>query len=94
MQFIIIVIIISTKNKRTSIKELSEREDIIIKKAKKGGAVVIVDEKDYTKEDRQLGSTKNYRKLQEDPTTTNIKLVNDTIARFKKEKLINEKVAN
>ena len=75
-------------------KELSEREDIIITKADKGGAVVIVDVKDYIKEaERQLNNTENYRKLQEDPTATNMKLVNDTIERFKKQKLINEKVA-
>ena len=69
-----------TKNKRTSMKELSEREDIIISKANKGGAVVIVDVKDYIKEAKQqLNSTENYRKLQEDPTAANMKLVNDTI---------------
>ena len=84
-----------TINERTSMKELSEREDIIITKADKGGAVVIVDVKDYIKEaERQLNNTENYRKLQEDPTATNMKLVNDTIERFKKQqKLINEKVA-
>ena len=69
-------------------KELSEREDIIISKADKGGAVVIVDVTDYIKEaERQLNNTENYRKLQEDPSATNMKLVNDTIERF------NEKVA-
>ena len=83
-----------TKNERTSIKELSEREDIIITKADKGAAVVIVDVKDYIKEaERQLNNTENYRKLQKDPTATNMKLVNDAIGRFKKQKLINEKVA-
>ena len=83
-----------TKNERTSMKELSEREDIIITKADKGSAVVIVDVKDYIKEpERQLNNSENYRKLQEDPTATNMKLVNDTIERFKKQKLINEKVA-
>ena len=57
-----------TKNERTSMKELSEREDIIITKADKGGDVVIVDVKDYIKEaERQLNNTENYRKLQEDP---------------------------
>ena len=39
-----------TKNERTSMKELSEREDIVITKDDKGGAVVIVDVKDYIKE--------------------------------------------
>ena len=59
-------------------KELSEREDIIITKASKGGAVVIMDVKDYIKEtERQLNNTENFKKLQEDPTATNMKLVND-----------------
>ena len=31
-----------TKSKRTSMKELSEQEDIIITKADKGGAAVII----------------------------------------------------
>ena len=53
-----------TINEGTSMKELSEREDIIITKADKGGAVVIVDVKDYIKEaERQLNNTENYRKL-------------------------------
>ena len=83
-----------TKNERTSMKELSEREDIIITKSDKDNAVVIVYIKDYIKEaERQLSNTENYRKLQEDPTATNMKLVNDAIERFKKQKLINEKVA-
>ena len=52
-----------------------------------------MDVKDYIKEaERQLNNTDNYRKLQEDPTATNTKLVNDMIERFKKQKLVNEKV--
>ena len=67
---------------------------IKITKADKGGAVVIVGVKDYIKEaERQLNNAKNYRKLQEDPTATNMKLVNDTIERFKNQKLLNQKVA-
>ena len=46
----------------------------------------------YIKEaERQLNNTKNYRKLQEHPTATNMKLINDTVKRLKKQKLINEK---
>ena len=48
------------KSERTSIKELSEREDIIIVKADKGGVVVIVDVKNYIKEaEPQLNITEN-----------------------------------
>ena len=32
--------------------------------------------------------------MNKDPTTTNVKLVNDTIQRFKKEKLLKEKIAD
>ena len=39
-----------TKNKRTSMKELSEREVNAITKTDKGGAVVIVDVKNNIKE--------------------------------------------
>ena len=75
-------------------KELSERKDNKITKAGKGGAVVFVDVKDYIKEaERQLNNTENYRKRQEDLAATNMKLVNDTIERLKKQKLINEKYA-
>ena len=81
------------KRKDIGMKKLSEREDIIITKADKGGAIVIVGVKDYIKETEwQLNNTKNYRKLQEDPTTTNMILVNDTIERIKNQKLINQKV--
>ena len=85
---------ILTKSEKTSMKELSEQEDIIITKAEKGAAIVIVDVKDYIKEaERQLNNTENYSKRQEDLAATNMKLVNDTIERLKKQKLINEKVA-
>ena len=84
----------STKTESTSIKELSERKDTISTKADKGGAVVIVGVKDYIREaEQQLKNNKNYRKLQEEPKATYIKLVNDTIERFQKQKLINQKVA-
>ena len=68
-------------------EELSEREDIIINKADKVGAVVIVVVKEYIKEaEQQLNNTSNYKKLQVDPK-------NYTTERFKKQKLINQKVA-
>ena len=74
------------KSERASMKELSERKDNKITKAGKGGAVVFVDLKDYIKEaERQLNNTENYKKLQEDPTATSIKLGNDSIERFKKQ---------
>ena len=54
-----------------------------------------MDVKDYINEaHRQLNNKNHYKTLNKDPTTTNAKLVNDTIQRFKKEKLHKEKIAD
>ena len=74
-------------------KELSERKDIIINKANKVGATFIVAVKEYIKAGQQPHNTNNYKKLHEDPTTTNMKLLTYAKERFKKQKLINQKVA-
>ena len=42
----------------------------------------------------QLKNKDHYEKLNKDPRTTNAKLVNDTIQRFTKEKLLKEKDEN
>ena len=61
----------------------------------KGGAVVIMGVNDYIREaKRQLNDSKNYKVISKDPTITNNELVNQTIDTFKKEQLINEKIAN
>ena len=82
-----------SKGGRIAKKELSDHTDIIITKVNKGGAVVIIDVKDYINEaHRQLNNKDHYKILNKDPTTTNAKLVNDTIQRFKKEKLLKKKI--
>ena len=54
-----------------------------------------MDVKDYINEaHRQLNNKIDYKILNKDSTTTNAKLVNDTIQRFKKEKLHKEKIAD
>ena len=69
-------------------KELIEQEDTVITKVDKSVTVVIVTVKNYiTGAERQLSNTDNNRKLQQDPTVTNMKLVNDTIKRLKKQKI-------
>ena len=84
-----------SKDERIAMKELSDHTDIIITKADKGGAVVFMDIKNYINEaHRQLNNKDHYKILNKDPTTTNAKLVNDTIQRFKKEKLLGEKIAD
>ena len=83
-----------TKRERKTLKELADRNDIIITKANKGGAVVIIDVEDYIKEaEHQLTNKDSYKKLQYDPTQTHSRLVNDTITRFKNDKLITENIA-
>ena len=83
-----------TKGERKALKELADRNDIIITKADKGGAVVIIDVEDYVKEaEHQLSNKDGYKKLQYDPTQTHSRLVNDTIARFKNDKLITGNIA-
>ena len=68
---------------------------MIITNADKGGAVVIMDVKDYIRQaKRQLNNSKNYKVLTKDPTATNNDHVNQTIARFTKEQLINENIAS
>ena len=73
---------------------MADRNDIIITKADKGGAVVIIDVEDYVKEaEHQLNNKDIYRKLQYDSTQTHARLVNDTITRFKNDKLITKNIA-
>ena len=78
-----------SKGERIAMKDLSDSTDIIITKADKGGAVAIMDVKDYINE-----THRHYKTLNKDPATTDVKLVNDTIQRFKKENLLKEKLAD
>ena len=83
-----------TKGGIQSLHNLKERDDIIITKADKGGAVVIINVDDYLKEaKRQLGNTEFYHKLDQDLTETHAHIVNETIRKFAKEKLLKEHVA-
>ena len=84
-----------TKGERTPTKELAYRNDIIISKADKEGAVAIMDIEYYVKEaGQQLNNKEAYKYFQHDPTTqTYIRLSNDTITRFKIDKLITENIA-
>ena len=82
-----------TKVERKALKELADRNDINITKADKGGAVVIIDVEGYVKEaEHQLSNKDAYKKLQYDPTQTHARLVNDTITRFKIDKLITKNI--
>ena len=56
--------------------------------------MVILDVEDYMKEmERQLHNTENYKRLNHNPTTTNIDTVNKIIKRFHKENLISKNTA-
>ena len=76
-------------------KKLSDHTEIITTKANTGGAVAIMDVKDYINEAHcQLNNKGHCKILNKDPTAANAKLLNDTIKRFKKEKLLKEKIAD
>ena len=73
---------------KKALKSLANREDIIITKADKGNAVVIVDVSDYINEaNRQLNSTKFYKKITKDRTVMHIIKVNKTIKVIKELKI-------
>ena len=60
-------------------KELSKQEDIIITNDNKDNAFVIIDVKDFIKEaEWQMNKTNNYKRLHENVTTANIKLLKYT----------------
>ena len=83
-----------TKGERKALQELREIDDIVIAKADEGGPVVIIDVKDYIREaESQLKNKDNYERLKYDPTETHNRLVNDTIERFKKQKMMKETIA-
>ena len=74
-------------------EELSKRNNPIITKADKGGTVVVIDTDNYIKEaNRQLSDKASYKQLTEDPTLQNNRMVNQTIKRFKNEKLLSQKL--
>ena len=67
----------------------TRKKGLIITNADKGGAVVIMDTDSYIKEaNRQLCYKASYKKLAQDPTLQHNRIVNETIERFKNEKLL------
>lgn len=58
-----------SKEERSALYSLKERDDIVIKPADKGSAVVVMDKSDYIQEaERQLSDNRFYKKLDSDPT--------------------------
>ena len=73
-----------TTGERTALKKLSERGI---------DAVVIIDLKDYIGEaESQKKKKDNYNRLKYDPTEALNILVNDTIERFKRQKMMKKKL--
>ena len=70
---------LNKKNQRIKMKELTKQEDIIITNDNKDNAFVIIDVKNFIKEaEWQMNRTNKYKRLQENVTTANIKLLKDT----------------
>ena len=73
-----------TTGERTALKKLSERGI---------DAVIIIDLKDYIGEaESQKKKKDNYNRLKYDPTEIFNILVNDTIKRFKRQKMMKKKL--
>ena len=84
-----------TYKEHAAMEELAKRKDLIITNGDKGGAVVIMDTDSYIKEaNRQLSDKASYKQLTQDPTLQHNRMVNQTIERFKNEKLLPQKIAD
>ncbi|XP_061186995.1 uncharacterized protein LOC133195147 [Saccostrea echinata] len=58
-----------SKEERSALQSLKNRDDIVIKKADKGSTVVVLDKEMYMSEaNRQLSDERFYKKLDSDPT--------------------------
>ena len=76
-------------------EELVKRKDLMVTSADKGGAVVIMDTDGYIKEaNRQLSDKASYKQSTQDPTLQHNRMINQTIERFKNEKLLPQKIAD
>ena len=73
----------------TSTKYLSEREVVLFTKASKGSALLIMNVNNYT---RKMKITENYKKTPGRLNNNRHEIVDDTIERLKKQKLVYEKV--
>ena len=83
-----------TKMEENALNNLMKRTDIIICKADKGGATVVVDVQDYIKEaNKQLDDENFYMKLDSNPTSNHLELVNKAIDSLKQAGHISEKLA-
>ena len=70
-------------------------KDLIITNADKGGALVIMNTDNYIKEDnQQLSHKASYKQLTQDPTLQHNRIVNQTIEKFKNQKLLPKKIAD
>ena len=78
-----------------AIEELAKRKDLVTTNADKGGTVAIMDTDSYIKQaNRQLSDQASYKQLTEDLTLQHNKMVNQTIERFKDEKVLPQKIAD
>ena len=80
-----------TYKKHATMEELAKRKYLIITNTDKGGAMVIMDTDTYIKEANQhLTDKASYKQLTQDPTLQHNRMVNQTIERFKSEKLLSK----
>ena len=58
-----------TRQERTAVRNLQERQDLVILTADKGNATVVMDQADYKKKIKDLLEDPVYRKISKDPTS-------------------------
>ena len=77
-------------------EELAKTKNLVLTKADISGAVVIIEPDSYIKEanHRQLSDKASNKQLTQDPTLQQNRMVNQTIERFKNEKLLPKKTAD
>ena len=84
-----------TYKKHIAMEELVKRKDLVITNADKDGAVVIMGTDSYIEEAKwQLTEKTSYKQLTQDPIIQHNKMVNQTIERFKNEKLLPKETAD
>ena len=84
-----------TYKEHTAVEELAKRKDLIITNTDKGGAVIIMDIDSYIKEANwQLPDKASYKHLTQDLTLQHMRMVKQTIERFKNEKLLLKNTAD
>ena len=83
-----------SQHEKKIISKLSKQKVLVFTKADKGGTTVIVDVGDYVEKDNKEVKYENYyKKIENDPTHDNLKVVNDTLDTFHRQQILPKNIA-